>query len=261
MIAATGVVVSSGITLTIFFPRSIEGELTAKDDRRERQLRSRIGTAHTDTRLRSFVSTEDHQHPSFGTYRSSSRGDAAGGPIVLGSNRPYTAEPEGDDEDVKDDDFLSDNFSTHKSGTGGSAAFSALASPSTLTAPPMYHAATVSLAPNRYGVDPERGDVKPPAPASPVYTPNRRRTEAEGGGVELGAVTLLTEDALRAHEKHTSHAHHILHNYRSPIGEFKVAFVHRHAATELFLYRCRVCQSSSEVWTSSAELGRRVEQQ
>lgn len=38
MVAAVGCVVSSGITLVIFFPRSIEGEIAARDAARERKL-------------------------------------------------------------------------------------------------------------------------------------------------------------------------------------------------------------------------------
>jgi hypothetical protein len=52
-------------------------------------------------------------------------------------------------------------------------------------------------------------------PMPVTYQPNRRLTEQEGGGVELGAVR-LTQDALELHNKRLS-KHHLLHNYTSPL--------------------------------------------
>ncbi|KAF9222399.1 hypothetical protein BS17DRAFT_783656 [Gyrodon lividus] len=62
MVAGIGCVVSSGITLVIFFPRSIEGEMAKKEQARERRqqsLLSRQGTTHhsnsQNTHLHSHV--------------------------------------------------------------------------------------------------------------------------------------------------------------------------------------------------------------
>jgi hypothetical protein len=228
VIAAVGCIVSSGITLTIFFPRSIEGEIATKNASRDRAQRSRIGTFQSDpgAHMRSFGSFDaDGQNGQYyDPLRPSSRGGLLSQPqpqhrqsvVIVGSP-------------ALDDDKFDEDEDDKRSITKSASAFAA--SPTT-TAPPTYRAGReLPLVPNRFGMDPERGaggwDAKPVSSAtavaaaavpSPVYTPNRRRTEAEGGGVELGAVALLTEDALRAHEQRMSHAHHLLHNYRSPIG-------------------------------------------
>jgi len=49
IIAGFGCVVSSGITLVIFFPRSIEGEIAERDAARSRKI-SRLGSRMSDTR-------------------------------------------------------------------------------------------------------------------------------------------------------------------------------------------------------------------
>jgi len=56
MIAAFGVCVSSALTLVIFFPRSVEGEIAAKDAARERKRQRSYGGRSTLARTESNVS-------------------------------------------------------------------------------------------------------------------------------------------------------------------------------------------------------------
>jgi hypothetical protein len=55
-----------------------------------------------------------------------------------------------------------------------------------------------------------------PSSAGLLYKPNRRLADAEGGGVALGGIGSLTEDALATHNRRQSR-HHLLHNYTSPL--------------------------------------------
>ncbi|KIJ66124.1 hypothetical protein HYDPIDRAFT_87610 [Hydnomerulius pinastri MD-312] len=71
MVAGIGCVVSSGITLVIFFPRSIEGEISKKEQARERRQQSLLGrrgsTPHSNythlqtqhTQIQSHISRND----------------------------------------------------------------------------------------------------------------------------------------------------------------------------------------------------------
>jgi len=68
VIAAFGCAVSSGITLVIFFPRSIEGEIAAKDAVRERRRNrshgmstSMLETQHQSNYSQSFIDTQSGQ--------------------------------------------------------------------------------------------------------------------------------------------------------------------------------------------------------
>jgi hypothetical protein len=165
IIAAMGCIISSGLTLVIFFPRSIEGEIQAKDaSREEKALRSGLG------RQRSV------QSQSAGTYLLS------GSPVKRFSSLPS----EFQDADRKVEM------------SPGSAVFSP------------------------YNDLPYDGRTPyPPQPMQPtklaLYTPNRRLTDEEGGGVEIGNVG-LTERNLALHTKHTSTVNHLVHGFTSPIG-------------------------------------------
>ncbi|EIN06435.1 hypothetical protein PUNSTDRAFT_115010 [Punctularia strigosozonata HHB-11173 SS5] len=167
IIAAMGCIISSGLTLVIFFPRSIEGEIQAKDvSREEKALRSNLG------RTRSFRSQSQA-----GTYLLS------GSPVKHLSSLPSEYQDADKKYDVNE--------------IGSSVVYSP------------------------YGDLPYDGRTPyPPQPtkvsAVPLYKPNRRLTDEEGGGVELGNVN-LTERNLALHTQRTTTVNPLIHGFTSPI--------------------------------------------
>ncbi|KAH7929583.1 hypothetical protein BV22DRAFT_1002486 [Leucogyrophana mollusca] len=161
MIAGVGCVVSSGITLVIFFPRSIEGEIASKEAAQERRLQSTIGR-------RSIAQSQYSERTQLQYQYNSPRPTPS--PIPRGS----VALPSYD-------------------------AFS--------------HGAT---SPSKFAMDDVDIDIKHVSPTL-LMQPNRRTKD---GDVELGGV-VLTEASLTRHNTtlRASSVNHLVHNFRSPIGE------------------------------------------
>jgi hypothetical protein len=176
-IAAVGCIVSSGITLIIFFPRNIETEINTK----EAQKLSRSGRQH------SHVQTYQSGAIPFASSQVQSRAHMhTPSQRVLLETRSY-------DDDVK-------------SGVGSYAYSDYAMTPATQLSRGL---------PNPMTAPPSRMGEAMILPAPVTYKPNRRLTDEEGGGVELGTVR-LTEDALDSHNMRMSRSH-ILNNYTSPL--------------------------------------------
>jgi hypothetical protein len=95
MIAGFGCSISSAITLVIFFPRSIEGEIAARDASKERKRTRSQGTASISG---SRIFTQTNMTQSFHTnqYNGSQAGGARGTYLLTSSpiKQPFPLEPE-----------------------------------------------------------------------------------------------------------------------------------------------------------------------
>jgi hypothetical protein len=198
MIAAVGCIVSSGITLVIFFPRNIETELSAREQ--AKLTRSGRRLSHIQT-FQSGVGGGS-QIPMQSAPRALAHGHSPSQRVLLHQQGSSY------DEDMKTNlgsgyevPYVSQNLGLR------------YGSPE----PSEYAASPMHLNPGRPlptpMMSPRTAEGGLPMPVT--YQPNRRLTEQEGGGVELGAVR-LTQDALELHNKRLS-KHHLLHNYTSPL--------------------------------------------
>lgn len=236
MVAAVGCCISSGITLVIFFPRSIETEIAARDASRGARARSRSRSQHRAETPSTYASRIDtpaaYAHPlsgaaspSFGAGAAelARQGSAHTGTYLLTAS-PVTRPTRTLSYD--DDELAKDAFALAPGPPEGS--------------PPGYATKSVYLDPERDGgaftqfvpaLPLTRGRTTQPPSATTAgtgaggtpatfYTPNRRRGDEEGGGVELGTVGKLTHRNLAKHEaSRHSGVGRLLQNYSSPLGE------------------------------------------
>ncbi|KAF9443994.1 hypothetical protein P691DRAFT_808025 [Macrolepiota fuliginosa MF-IS2] len=183
VLAGFGFAVSSGITLVIFFPRSIEGEIAAKDAERDRKRsrtgRSTFGLESRPSRMDTYMS----ETYSFSQQPSSIHGRDK---QYFGNNRTahyLTSSPKGNFHPSIQDVPLFDDDS--QLGHGGKS----------MEGP---------------WKDEER-DVAAPLPP---MRPNRRR----GTEVELGGIESLTETNLSVHNLRMSNLNPLVHGFTSPIN-------------------------------------------
>jgi len=184
-----GVAVSSGITLVIFFPRSIEGEIAAKDAEKERK-RTRTGHStfghsasflgsHGPSRMNTFMS-ESYSYDQ----TTSVVGHDRAKPRVDGSQAyPLTSSP-------TKTNFRRNSYDGQYTEDGS-------------------HPGHEGKSIDKYWDDEQR-DVAAPLP--PIR-PNRRR----GTDIELGGVDKLSETNLSVHNLRLSNVHPLVHNFTSPI--------------------------------------------
>ncbi|KIJ95105.1 hypothetical protein K443DRAFT_639687 [Laccaria amethystina LaAM-08-1] len=161
ILSGFGIAVSSGITLVIFFPRSIEGEIAARDASKERKRsRSLGGTSvmENDTSARNMSMSQ------LSTYKSAPLESAAGGRYLLTSS-PVKTGFDLQSYDGHTDDGLQ---------IGGS-----------------------SL--QNHGDNPwDRDEARDVPAALPVMKPNRKRgRDVELGGIEALTETNLSNHNLR----------------------------------------------------------------
>lgn len=196
-LAGFGVAISSGITLVvrillcphcwlsvtfsqIFFPRSIEGEIAARDASRERKRTRSQGKTSSMLDSRIFtgtgVSQSRHTNP-----------DTPSGYLLTSSPAKHTIPQE-----------TSFSYDSHIDDTE----------------------LRPVRAPQSPGKDWSEEDMDIPAslpslPPLPPIRPNRRR----GADVELGGMDgMLTETNLSKHNLRTSNLNPMVHNFTSPIG-------------------------------------------
>lgn len=83
ILSGFGIAVSSGITLVIFFPRSIEGEIAARDASKERKQSRSLGITSV---MENDTAAKDMSMSQFSTYRNAPPESAAGGTYLLTSS-------------------------------------------------------------------------------------------------------------------------------------------------------------------------------
>jgi len=182
-----GVAVSSGITLVIFFPRSIEGEIAAKDAEKERK-RTRTGHStfgHSASFLNSYGPSRMNSLTSE-AYSYNQPTSAVGHdrikPSPSGTQAyPFTSSP-------SKTNFRRNSFDGQLTEEGSQAGHKS----------------------NDNHWDDEERDIAAPLP--PIR-PNRRR----GTEVELGGFEKLTETNLSVHNLRLSNVNPLVHNFTSPI--------------------------------------------
>ncbi|KAJ3564882.1 hypothetical protein NP233_g8005 [Leucocoprinus birnbaumii] len=189
ILSGFGVAVSSGITLVIFFPRSIEGEIAAKDAEKERK-RSRTGRS---TFGHSVSYMESHGPSRMNTYMSETQSFSQA-PSALGYNdRPYNAGGQA-------------NHHAADSVSRGNLRRNSLESPFTDDGSQGNDFKSVEA--------PWKEEERDVAAPLPPIRPNRRR----GGDVELGGFDTLTESNLSVHNLRLSNVNPLVHGFTSPIN-------------------------------------------
>ncbi|KAG6827285.1 hypothetical protein H0H92_012494 [Tricholoma furcatifolium] len=179
MLAGFGCSISSGITLVIFFPRSIEGEIAARDASKERK-RTRTGGADTPSVYESrgqFTRTNMTQQSA----QTVNYGTSGTGTYLLTSS-PIKSTPLQLDGESIDDRY---NYT-----------------------PPARSRST-----DKY---PGWGDLEERDVVStlPPLRPNRRK----GTDVELGGIDYMTEENVsKLNPKPSTNVNHMVHNFTSPI--------------------------------------------
>ncbi len=180
----------------IFFPRSIEGEIAAKDIEKERK-RSRTGHStfgHSATFLHSYgpsrINTLASETYSFSQPTSAIGHDRT--KPLLGGVQAYPLKTSPSKSNFRRNSF--DGPLTEESSQPGQEARSD----------------------GKYW-DEEQRDVAAPLPP---MRPNRRR----GTEVELGGFDKLTETNLSVHNLRLSNVNPLVHNFTSPIGEWFISF-------------------------------------
>ncbi|KAF8058703.1 hypothetical protein FPV67DRAFT_1720777 [Lyophyllum atratum] len=180
VVAGFGCSISSGITLVIFFPRSIEGEIAARDASKERKRTRSTGKTGTGSIFESRVFTRTNmtqsQNTNFGSPPAG--GQTSGTYLLTSSPVKQSIHLEAESHDGHYDDLVMRSI------------------------PP-----TGSM--DKYWGEEER-DV---LPNLPPIRPNRRK----GQDVELGGIDQMTEDNLSRHNLKPSNVNHMVHNFTSPI--------------------------------------------
>ncbi|KAF9463550.1 hypothetical protein BDZ94DRAFT_1308664 [Collybia nuda] len=177
ILAGFGVAISSGITLVIFFPRSIEGEIAARDVSRERKRTRSLG--RSASMLDSQVFTRTNMTQSRNTNH-----DAPSGTYLL------TSSP------IKQSHPLESNYS--HDGHFEDAELRPVR-PAQL--------------PSKYWSE-EELDIPSSLPTLPPIRPNRRRgRDVELGGMDA----TLSENNLSKHNLRSSNLNPMVHNFTSPI--------------------------------------------
>jgi len=181
MIAGFGCAISSGITLVIFFPRSIEGEIAARDASKERKRTRSLGNTNASVfESRIFTRTNMTQHSTHTTNFGSPAGGGTSGTYLLTSSpvkQHMHLERESHDGHYEDLVMRND------------------------------HPRSSSM--DKHWNE-EEGDV---LQSLPPIRPNRRK----GHDVELGGMDMMTEDNLSKHNVKISSVNHMVHNFTSPI--------------------------------------------
>ncbi|XP_006461324.1 hypothetical protein AGABI2DRAFT_178530 [Agaricus bisporus var. bisporus H97] len=181
ILAAFGCGISSAITLVIFFPRSVENEIAAKEAEKERK--------RSPSEIRAFGTTasylETHAPSRMNTYASEANSFAAHGDKAYTNpiNSPYanaTSSP------------LSSSKMEYKN-------------PFSDTESQLEPEVLVDI----YSGGEER-DLAAPLP---LFRPNRKR----GRDVEFGGLDNLTELNLTVHNMNRSNVNPLVHNFTSPI--------------------------------------------
>ncbi|KAG5351359.1 hypothetical protein C0989_006875 [Termitomyces sp. Mn162] len=180
MVAGFGCAISSAITLVIFFPRSVEGEIAARDERK----RSRSG--HTDAYDASLCESPNDFTRTKITRHSTHTFNY--GTPVLNSKLLLISSPKTNVQAGMDD--LSDQ--NHSS------------------------AVRVMCEPVRTGsIDKCWADEEQDALASlPPLRPNRKK----GDDIELATIHQMTESNVAKLNIRTSNVNRMVHNFTSPIG-------------------------------------------
>ncbi|EGO26162.1 hypothetical protein SERLADRAFT_407050 [Serpula lacrymans var. lacrymans S7.9] len=218
MIAAVGCTVSSGITLVIFFPRSIETEIAARDASRIR----RPDASHSTPTLRRTALDSSHVHSQYSQYPyacqcqeegqggGGGEGKKAGNGVGAVSGVGGGGQLKGIDEDDKYDE--GDGFGYDGLGYDGPPLpLSTYKSPRL----PPGDTPTPNFGVNGAGmgwakeIDPD-DKIRPP---SVMMQPNRR---TKNGDVELGGLSMLTEGNLTRHNASTMNR--LVHQFTSPIN-------------------------------------------
>lgn len=190
ILASFGVAVSSGITLVIFFPRSIEGEIAAKDAQKERK-RSRTGRS-TFGHSASYM--ESHGPSRMNTYVSETHSFSQAHSAVGYSDRPYTA--------------------------GGQNTYHFVSSPSKTNIRKNSFESPFTDDGSQPAHDfknmdkPWKEEERDVAAPLPPIRPNRRR----GTDIELGGFDTLTETNLSVHNLRMSNVNPLVHGFTSPIN-------------------------------------------
>ncbi|KAF9235243.1 hypothetical protein BU15DRAFT_51578 [Melanogaster broomeanus] len=186
MVAAVGWIVSSGITLVIFFPRDIESEMIQKEQVRER--------------------------------RQASLFDRRGSPSPNLSHSQNTHVQSHANASSSDVNYPQSYHQLHqypRTSTYGLPSYEA--------ANVNLDGLKPSMSLNKGGIDQFlEADSKHVLPAMALQ-PNRRMKDGE---VELGTVIELSEGAMARHNlsPRGSNVNHLIHNWRSPIGKLTFHF-------------------------------------
>ncbi|KAF7782755.1 hypothetical protein Agabi119p4_2131 [Agaricus bisporus var. burnettii] len=181
ILAAFGCGISSAITLVIFFPRSVENEIAAREAEKERkrspsEIRAFGTTAsyletHAPSRMNTYASEANsfaaHGDKAYTNHISSPYANATSSP--LSSSKMEYKNPFSDTESQLEPEVLVDIYS------GG-----------------------------------EERDIAAPLP---LFRPNRKR----GRDVEFGGLDNLTELNLTVHNMNRSNVNPLVHNFTSPI--------------------------------------------
>ncbi|KAF9012612.1 hypothetical protein BDQ17DRAFT_1297791 [Cyathus striatus] len=185
IIAGFGCAISSGITLVIFFPRSIEGEIAAKDAAKERQRQRSQGRttsfADSNVHIRSITSMS---HPIQDS--------------MSGTTNTYLLNQTPMHKNIYDLHTMDIRGDTATVSVGGG-------SPTTVYKSPSW---TVD--------DDEERDTVPST--LPPIRPNRRRgKDIEVGGIDLPGPGRLTEGNLEMHDMGGLGVNPMIQNFTSPI--------------------------------------------
>ncbi|KAL4068741.1 hypothetical protein V8B97DRAFT_803561 [Scleroderma yunnanense] len=218
IVACIGVVISSGITLVIFFPRSIEGEMAKKD-----AVRVRKRGIHTTSQPSHFtIGTRDSLAPSevvliVPTVSAPAHTSTGRVPVY---GHEYGRDVAGDDGSVYGLPSY-DRISVRDEGVvkgGGLGDYHH----------PRYHRQNHHHGSQleRYredadgegdGYDEEAGqvpDVKLPSGAAMMLQPNRRTKD---GDIEFGGMVSMKRAALARQKSIRANVNHLVYNWRSPI--------------------------------------------
>ncbi|KAG6839917.1 hypothetical protein C0991_010397 [Blastosporella zonata] len=181
MVGAFGCSISSGITLVIFFPRSIENEIAARDASKERKRARSAGYTASIYESRGFTRTDMTQQSNINYGTPVPRGSETGTYLL-------TSSP------AKQHQFLeAESVDDHYN------------APATRV--------TRELGRSK-SMDKYRAEEDDTIATLPPLRPNRRR----GADIELGGIDQMSEDHGSRLNVKASNVNHMVHNFTSPIG-------------------------------------------
>lgn len=202
MVACIGVVISSGITLVIFFPRSIESEMAKKDAERERKR----STHSTMNRPSQFTNRTQHSsmptdivliEPTVPPHASTGRVHVRGYGVISHDEGSMYGLPSYDRISSTDVDVV-------KGGERGD-----------YRDPPHFRHQQRERYREDAGGEGERDrDAKLPSGPVMMLQPNRRTND---GDIELGGVASMSRGTFTRHKMRGTTVNHFMHHWRSPI--------------------------------------------